>query len=146
MAPNLTPVYWHIRKEMLMDNYLFLYRFPKLLKAPKLPVSTWLTPQTTPPPVSLHLDSDLPSRWNGDRGFVESESVHGLCLVISTSTGLTEAKKGSNLDTPSLCFPPHIFLRTELHHDPAFELCFYQLLNFAIFSKLSNFLTWLLWT
>lgn len=76
------------------DNYPFLYRSSKLLKAPKLPISTWLTPQTTLSPVSFHLDSDLPPRWNGDRGFVKTGSVHGLCLVISTSTGLTEAKKG----------------------------------------------------
>lgn len=70
-----------------------------------------------------------------------------LCLVISTSTGLNEAKK------EEFMLPP-IFSTEKsskepisaLHHDPSFELCSYQLLNLAIFLKLSNFLTWLLWT
>lgn len=41
------------------------------------------------PPARFH----LPSEWNGDYGLVKTESVDNLCLVISTSTGLSQAKK-----------------------------------------------------
>lgn len=125
--------------------------FSKFLKAPKLPVSTWLTPKVSSFLLPL---SSLPLEWNGDRGLVKTESVDSLYPVICTSAGFTEAKKEYKLNIAchyslsfslseckasrksSLCF-------IMTHHCSPFEQCSNRLLNLVISTALSA--EWPLW-
>lgn len=122
--------------------------FSKLLKAPKLPVSTWLTPKVSRFPLPL---SSLPLEWNGDRGLVKTESADSLYPVIRTSVGFTEAKKEYKLDPVrhlSVFFPSQSVKLPGNYHESnhaSFEQWSIRLLNFVNIS-LTCFTKWLFWT
>lgn len=112
--------------------------FSKLLKAPKLPVSTWLTPKVSRFPLPL---SSLPLEWNGDHGLVKTESADSLYPVIRTSVGFTEAKKEYKLDLVrhlGVFFPSQSVKLPGNYHESnhaSFEQWSNRLLNFVIFLR-----------
>lgn len=85
--------------------------------------------------------------------FLSKSNLCTACVLLLALQQVWLKPRRNKTWTRRICAPPVFSSEqssketiTALHHDPSFERWSYQLLNFAIFLRLSVFLTWLLWT